>query len=158
VQASQWITGSLDGSAWSSVALLTGATVLLVPPLLLASRSLTVLELGDDLAVGLGLRAEKVRLLTLGGAVLLAATAAAQTGPVAFVALACPHLARRLTRSTGPNLLPSLLLGAALLSWADYLAQHAIPNRELPVGVVTGVLGGCYLVFLLAHQRKTGRL
>jgi iron complex transport system permease protein len=158
VQASQWITGSLDGSAWSSVALLAGATVLLVPPLLLASRALTVLELGDDLATGLGLGAERVRLLTLAGAVLLAATAAAQTGPVAFVALACPHLARRLTRSTGPNLLPSLLLGAALLTWADYLAQHAIPNRELPVGGITGVLGGCYLILLLVHQRKTGRL
>jgi iron complex transport system permease protein len=157
-QASQWITGSLDGSAWSSVALLAGATVLLTPPLLLASRVLSMLELGDDLAIGLGLRAEQVRLLTLAGAVLLAATAASQTGPVAFVALASPHLARRLTRSTGPNLLPSLLVGAALLAWADYLGQHAIPNRELPVGVVTGVLGGCYLVYLLAHQRKTGRL
>ena len=157
-QATQWITGSLDGSAWSSVALLAGATVLLVPPLLLAARALSVLELGDDLATGLGLRTEHVRLLTLGGAVLLSATAASQTGPVAFVALASPHLARRLTRGTGPHLLPSLLLGAALLAWADYLGRHAIPNRELPVGVVTGVLGGCYLVCLLAHQRKTGRL
>ncbi|HEX4790640.1 MAG TPA: iron chelate uptake ABC transporter family permease subunit [Actinospica sp.] len=157
-QATQWITGSLDGSAWSSVALLAGATALLAPPLLLAFRVLSVLELGDDLAIGLGLRAERVRVLTLAGAVLLAATAASQTGPVAFVALASPHLARRLTRTTGPNLLPSLLVGAALLCWADYLGRHAIANRELPVGVVTGVLGGCYLVYLLAHQRKTGRL
>lgn len=157
-QATQWITGSLDGSAWSSVGLLAGAAALLVPPLLLASRSLSVLELGDDLATGLGLRTEQVRLMTLCGAVLLAATAASQTGPVAFVALASPHLARRLTRATGPNLLPSALLGAALLAWADYLGRHAIANRELPVGVVTGVLGGCYLVYLLAHQRKTGRL
>ena len=156
--ASLWITGSLDGSSWSGVVILAVATALLAPPILLAARSLRVLELGDDLATGLGLRGERVRLLTLTGAVLLAATAASQTGPVAFVALCAPHLARGLTRRTGPNLVPTLLLGAALMQWADYLAQHAIPNRELPVGVVTGVLGGSYLVYLLAHQRKTGRI
>ena len=156
--ASLWITGSLDGSSWSGVVILAVATALLAPPILLAARSLRVLELGDDLATGLGLHSERVRLLTLTGAVLLAATAASQTGPVAFVALCAPHLARGLTRRTGPNLVPTLLLGAALMQWADYLAQHAIPNRELPVGVVTGVLGGGYLVYLLAHQRKTGRI
>ena len=157
-QASLWITGSLDGSGWSSVTLLGSAAVLLTPPLLLASRPLRILEMGDDLATGLGLRAERVRLLTLAAAVLLAACAAAQTGPVAFVALCAPHIARRLTRATGPNLLPSFLLGAALLEWADYLSQRAIPNRELPVGVVTGVLGGGYLVYLLANQRRIGRI
>ena len=156
--ASLWITGSLDGSSWPGVILLAVATVLLVPALLLCSRSLRILELGDDLATGLGLRGERIRLLTLAVSVLLAATAASQTGPVAFVALCAPHLARGLTRRTGPNLVPTLLLGAALMEWADYLAQHAIPDRELPVGVVTGVLGGGYLVYLLAHQRKIGQL
>lgn len=156
--ASLWITGTLDGSSWLGVAILAVVTALLVPPILLAARSLRILELGDDLATGLGLRGERVRLLTLAAAVLLAATAASQTGPVAFVALCAPHLARGLTRRTGPNLIPALLLGAALMQWSDYLAQHAIPNRELPVGVVTGVLGGGYLVYLLAHQRKTGSI
>lgn len=151
--ASLWITGSLDGSSWTGVVILAAAAALLVPPIVLASRSLRILELGDDLATGLGLRTERVRLFTLSGAVLLAASAASQTGPVAFVALCAPHLARRLTRRTGPNLVPTLLLGAALMQWADYLAQHVIPNRQLPVGVVTGVLGGGYLVYLLAQQR-----
>lgn len=156
--ATVWITGSLDGSTWSGVVILAAATLLLTPCILLASRSLRILELGNDLAIGLGLGVEKVRLLTLTGAVLLAATAASQTGPVAFVALCAPHLARRLTRRTGPNLAPTLLLGAALMLWADYISQHAIPDRVLPVGVVTGVLGGGYLVYLLAHQRKTGQI
>ncbi|MBR7829546.1 iron chelate uptake ABC transporter family permease subunit [Actinospica sp. MGRD01-02] len=156
--ATVWITGSLDGSTWSGVVILAAVTFLLAPCLLLTSRSLRVLELGDDLAIGLGLGVEKVRLLTLTGAVLLAATAASQTGPVAFLALCAPHLARRLTRRTGPNLVPTLLLGAALMLWADYISQHAIPNRVLPAGVVTGVLGGGYLVYLLAHQRKTGQI
>jgi iron complex transport system permease protein len=156
--ASLWITGSLDGSSWTSVTLIGVAVALLVPLLVLCSRPLRILELGDDLATGLGLRGERLRLLTLGIAVLLAACAASQTGPVAFVALCAPHVARRLTRRTGPNLVPTLLLGAALMQWADYLSQHAIPNRELPVGVVTGVLGGGYLVYLLAHQSKIGRI
>ena len=156
--ASLWITGSLDGSSWSGVILIGAAVLLLVPVLVLCSRPLRVLELGDDLATGLGLRGEKLRLLTLGAAVLLAASAASQTGPVAFVALCAPHLARLSTRRTGPNLVPTLLLGAALMLWADYLSQHAIPNRELPVGVVTGVLGGGYLVYLLVHQRKIGQI
>jgi iron complex transport system permease protein len=156
--ASLWITGSLDGSSWPGVVLIGAACVVLVPLIVLASRPLRILELGDDLATGLGLRGERLRLLTLAAAVILAATAAAQTGPVAFVALCAPHLARRLTRRTGPNLVPTLLLGAALMQWADYLAQHAIPGRELPVGVVTGVLGGGYLVFLLAHERRLGRI
>ena len=156
--ASLWITGSLDSSSWSGVVLIGAAVTLLVPLLILCSRPLRVLELGDDLATGLGLRGEKLRLLTLGAAGLLAASAASQTGPVAFVALCAPHLARASTRRTGPNLVPTLLLGAALMLWADYLSQHAIPNRELPVGVVTGVLGGGYLVYLLVHQRKIGSI
>jgi iron complex transport system permease protein len=156
--ASLWITGSLDGSSWSGVVLIGAACTVLVPVIMLASRPLRILELGDDLATCLGLCGERLQLLVLTAAVLLAAPAASQTGPVAFVALCAPHLARRLTRRTGPNLVPTLLLGAALMQWADYLAQHAIPGRELPVGVVTGVLGGGYLVLLLAHERRIGRI
>ncbi|WP_146167980.1 iron chelate uptake ABC transporter family permease subunit, partial [Micromonospora sp. MH33] len=74
-------------------------------------------------------------------------------GPVSFLALTAPHLARRLTRAPGPNLLPSAIVGAALLLAADQLAQHAVAGRQLPVGVVTGVLGGGYLAWLLAGER-----
>ncbi len=157
-QATVWITGSLDGSTWSGVVLLAVAAVLLMPPVILASRALRILEMGDDLAIGLGLRAERLRLWTLAGAVVLAATAASQTGPVAFVALCAPHVARRLTRASGPNLVPSALVGSVLLVAADWLARYAIPDRELPVGAVTGLLGGGYLACLLAQQRRTGRI
>jgi iron complex transport system permease protein len=157
-QAALWITGSLDGSTWPGVTLLAVAAAVLMPPVILASRALRILELGDDLAVGLGIRAERLRLLILAGAVVLAATAASQTGPVAFVALCAPHVARRLTRATGPNLVPSLLVGSVLLLGADWLAHYGIPNRELPVGAVTGLLGGGYLAYLLAQQRRTGRI
>lgn len=157
-QAAVWITGSLDGSTWNSVILLAVASAVLMPCVILTSRALRILEMGDDLAIGLGIRAERLRLLALAGAVILAATAASQTGPVAFVALCAPHVARRLTRATGPNLVPSLLVGSVLLVGADWLARYGIPNRELPVGAVTGLLGGGYLAYLLAQQRRIGRI
>ncbi|MEV1146170.1 iron chelate uptake ABC transporter family permease subunit, partial [Micromonospora sp. NPDC049799] len=69
-----------------------------------------------------------------------------------------PHLARRLTRAPGPNLLPSAAVGALLMVAADQIAQRAVPGHQLPVGVVTGVLGGGYLVWLLATERRAGRL
>ena len=157
-QAAVWITGSLDGSTWNSVVLLAGAAVILMPCVILTSRALRILEMGDDLAIGLGIPAERLRLFALAGAVVLAATAASQTGPVAFVALCAPHVARKLTRATGPNLVPSLLVGSVLLVGADWLARYGIPNRQLPVGAVTGLLGGGYLAYLLAQQRRTGRI
>ncbi|WP_034266804.1 FecCD family ABC transporter permease [Actinospica robiniae] len=157
-QAAVWITGSLDGSTWNSVVLLAVAAVVLMPCVILTSRALRILEMGDDLAIGLGIPAERLRLFALAGAVVLAATAASQAGPVAFVALCAPHVARKLTRATGPNLVPSLLVGSVLLVGADWVARYGIPNRELPVGAVTGLLGGGYLAYLLAQQRRTGRI
>ncbi len=89
---------------------------------------------------------------------LLAALAAAAAGPVNFVALTAPQLARRLTGAPGPNLAASACTGAALLVTADFAAQHLFGDRQLPVGVVTGVLGGGYLLWLLAVRRRAGHL
>ncbi|MFI1964595.1 FecCD family ABC transporter permease [Streptomyces pathocidini] len=154
-----WLTGSLDGSGWDNALPLLAVMAVLVPVTLLAcGPALRMLEMGDDAAYALGVRVERVRAALLVSAVLLASFAAAAAGPVAFVALTAPQLARRLTRAPGPNLLPSLCMGAALLVTADWLAQRAFTGHQLPVGVVTGVLGGGYLVWLLATQRKAGRI
>ncbi|MCO5999735.1 FecCD family ABC transporter permease [Actinoallomurus rhizosphaericola] len=154
-----WLTGTLDGRGWSDLAPVLTATVVVVPAVLLGcARAARVLEMGDDTATALGVRVRRTRLALLASAVLLSALAAAATGPVAFVALTAPQLARRLTREPGPNLLPSLCMGAALLVTADLAAQRLIPGRRLPVGVVTGVLGGVYLIWLLATERRRGRL
>jgi iron complex transport system permease protein len=154
-----WLTGSLDGRGWSDAVPLLIASVVTVPAVLLGgARGLRTLEMGDDTAYALGVRVEPLRLGLLGAAVVLSSFAAAAAGPVAFVALTAPQLARRLTRSPGPNLLVSLLMGAALLVAADLAGQRLISGHQLPVGVLTGILGGGYLVWLLATQRRVGRI
>ncbi|KAB2380703.1 iron chelate uptake ABC transporter family permease subunit [Actinomadura montaniterrae] len=154
-----WLTGSLDGRDWADAAPVLIALAVLGPLVVVGcGRALRMLEMGDDAAHGLGVPIERARLIMLAAAVLLTSLAAAAAGPVSFVALTAPQLARRLTRTPGPNLLPSMCMGAALLVAADWAAQRAFTGHQLPVGVVTGLLGGGYLVWLLVTQRKTGRI
>ncbi|NJQ03848.1 FecCD family ABC transporter permease [Streptomyces zingiberis] len=154
-----WLTGSLDGRGWPELRPLLAAVVVLGPVTVLGcGRALRLAEMGDDSAHALGVNVERVRLVALGSAVALASFAAACAGPVSFVALTAPQLARRLTRAPGPGLLPAACMGAALLVAADWAAQHAFGERQLPVGVITGLLGGGYLVWLLAGQRRAGRI
>ncbi|WP_018549313.1 FecCD family ABC transporter permease [Streptomyces sp. LaPpAH-108] len=153
-----WMTGSLDGRDWSQVWPLLGMCAVLVPLVLANGRGLRMMEMGDDVSYALGVRVQRVRLVLMVSAVLLTAGATAAAGPVGFVALTAPQLARRLTRSPGPNLVPSLFMGAALLVIADWLSQRVFGADQLPVGVVTGVLGGAYLLWLLVTERKAGRI
>lgn len=158
-RAVAWLVGSLDGRHWGDALPLLTAMCVAVPVILLGhGRSLPVLEMGDDTATALGVRSGQARLVSLGAAMVLASFAAAACGPVAFVALTAPQIARRLTRTPGPNLVAAMCLGAALLALADLVAQRLVPGRQLPVGVVTGALGGCYLLWLIATVRRKGRL
>lgn len=153
-----WMTGSLDGRDWAQVWPLLVVCGLLIPLVLGHGRALRMMEMGDDAAYALGVRVERTRLVLMGCAVLLVAVATAAAGPITFVSLSAPQLARRLTRSPGPNLAPAAFMGAALLLVADWIAMDAFGDRQLPVGVVTGVLGGCYLLWLLVSERKAGRI
>ncbi|GAB2787219.1 iron chelate uptake ABC transporter family permease subunit [Streptomyces chlorus] len=164
-----WMTGSLDGRDWDQVWPLLALCAVLVPLVLANSRGLRVMEMGDDVSYALGVRVERVRMLLMLSAVLLTASATAASGPVGFVALTAPQLARRLTLPRcfkgvggapmpGPNLVPSMCMGAALLVTADWISQRAFGAEQLPVGVVTGVLGGVYLLWLLVTERKAGRI
>lgn len=153
-----WMTGSLNGRDWEQVQPLLIMCAILVPTVLANARGLRMMEMGDDVSYALGVRVERVRMLLMVSAVLLTAGATAAAGPVSFVALTAPQLAKRLTRSPGPNLVPSLCMGAALLVVADWASQRAFGADQLPVGVVTGVLGGVYLLWLLVTERKAGRI
>ncbi|WP_423247249.1 FecCD family ABC transporter permease [Streptomyces decoyicus] len=169
-RATTWMTGSLNGRDWDQLRPLAAVCVVLVPLLLCYGRPLRMLEMGDDAASALGVRVDRVRIAVLLAAVVLVAAATAAAGPIAFVALTAPQLARRLSlprflKGTGraaplpgPNLLLSALMGAVLLVGADWTAQRLFGADQLPVGVLTGVLGGGYLLWLLATERRTGRI
>lgn len=151
-----WLTGSLNGRGWEFTGPLTLALAVLVPVAVALTPRLRALELGDDMAHALGVRAERARLGLIAAAVALTAVATATAGPIAFVALAAPQIARRLTRAAAPGLGAGALMGALLLAAGDLLAQRLMPGAELPVGVVTGALGGVYLLWLLWHEWRTG--
>ncbi|MDG4819082.1 MULTISPECIES: FecCD family ABC transporter permease [Micromonospora] len=154
-----WLTGSLDGRGWAQAVPVAVTLAVAVPVVLFAcGPALRMTELGDDTAAALGVPVRGLRTTLLVAAVLLVSVAASAAGPVNFVALTAPHLTRRLTRAPGPNLAAAMALGAAMLVAADLIAQRGFPGHQLPVGVVTGALGGGYLVWLLATERRAGRL
>ncbi|MGW3682658.1 FecCD family ABC transporter permease [Streptomyces prasinus] len=153
-----WMTGSLEGRDWDQVWPLLALCAVLVPLVLAHSRGLRTMEMGDDVSYALGVRVERVRLVLMLSAVLLTASATAASGPVGFIALTAPQLARRLTRAPGPNLVPAMCMGAALLVGSDWISQRVFGAGQLPVGVVTGVLGGVYLLWLLVTERRAGRI
>lgn len=157
-RAMLWLTGSLDGRDWQHLWPLLIACAVCVPLILSQARPLRMVEMGDDAATALGVRVQRTRLVLMLAAVLLVAAATSAAGPVSFVALTAPQLARRLTRAAGPNLLPAAAMGALLMVVADFLAQWGFADRRLPVGAVTGVLGGGYLLWLLVIERKAGRI
>ncbi|MFF2653424.1 FecCD family ABC transporter permease [Streptomyces sp. NPDC058045] len=153
-----WMTGSLAGRDWDQVWPLLALCAVLVPVALANGRPLRMLEMGDDTAHALGVRVERTRMVLLVTAVLLTAAATAAAGPVGFVALTAPQLARRLTGAPGPHLPASIGMGAALLVVADWASQRVFGADQVPVGVVTGVLGGVYLLWLLISERRAGRI
>lgn len=156
--ALRWMAGSLAQAEWALVQVLAAALAVLAPLVAVVARRLDLLLLGDDQAGSLGLRPEVVRagVVALGVALACAATAAA--GPVAFVAFVAAPVARRLLRDGSLALVESALVGVLLVVGADLIAQHLLPgDLAVPVGVVTGAVGGPYLIWLMATGRTAGR-
>ncbi|MFB9903718.1 FecCD family ABC transporter permease [Allokutzneria oryzae] len=155
-QAVVWLIGSLSGRTWGHVHPLGLALLVLVPAALLLGRWLAGLELGEDAARGLGVPVQRARLAVMAVGVGLVSFATAAAGPVAFVALLAPQIALRLVRSSGPPLLTSGLVGAVVVLLSDLLARTVLPSGELPVGVITGVIGAPVLLWLLARMNRRG--
>lgn len=154
MSAAVWGAGSLNGMTWDRAGPACIATAVLVVPLVWLAPRMGMLEMGDDAATALGLRPERTRLALVIVGVALAAVAVAAAGPIVFIALAAPQLARRLTGSPGVRLLPAAAMGAVLLAASDLVAQRAFPTAQLPVGVVTVSVGGAYLVWLLVREAR----
>lgn len=154
-EAMRWLAGSLNGASWEQTLPVLVASCVLVPVLLLLSRSLSILQLGDDTASALGVRTELTRVLLIVAAVGLIAFATSATGPIAFVAFLAGPIAVRLVGPHGSPLIPAAMIGIILVLGADLLGQFAFDTR-FPVGVITGALGAPYLVYLIARTNRTG--
>jgi iron complex transport system permease protein len=148
-----WLTGSLNARGWEHTVPVGLALLVLVPIVLLLASALDVLQFGDDTARGLGMRVGLQRGGLVLLAVALAAVATASAGPIVFVALVVPQICLRLVGGGRPPLLASAAYGALLTVGADLIARTAF-GVELPVGVVTAVLGAPYLLYLLARRNR----
>jgi iron complex transport system permease protein len=126
-----------------------------VPVLLGQSRSLTLMQQGDDSASALGVRVERTRLVAIIAAVTVVAFATAAAGPIAFVAFLAGPIAARIVGGGTSLMVPAALVGALLVLTADLAGQYVFENRY-PVGVITGVLGAPYLIYLLIRTNRSG--
>ncbi|MEV5409046.1 iron chelate uptake ABC transporter family permease subunit [Thermopolyspora sp. NPDC052614] len=151
-----WLVGNLNGRDWDAAVPLAYAMAVLVPAVLGLGRLMRTLQLGDEVAVGLGTRVQLVRFALLIAGVGLVAFGTAAAGPVAFVALAAPQIAQRLARTAWPPPIASGLTGAVIVLVGDLIARTLIAEMELPVGVVTGVLGAPVLLWLLIRTNRAG--
>lgn len=149
-----WLTGSLWGRSWSYVYVVLPWLFILIPLPFIFCRDLDTLGLGENKASTLGVAVNKTQILVLILAVALSTTAVAICGPIAFLGLVAPHLARGLVGGRHFTLLPAaLLIGALLLQISDILARTIDPPTELPAGILTAVIGAPYFFYLLMRTK-----
>lgn len=154
-EAMRWLTGSLNSAQLPQSLPLAVALACFGGLLLMRTRDLEALRMGDDMAAALGVRVTRTRAIIIIAAVGIIATATAVTGPIAFVAFLSGPIAARIVGNSGSLLLPSALVGATLVLMGDYVGQFLLPARY-PVGVVTGALGAPYLIFLIVRLNRSG--
>ncbi|HDR8171185.1 TPA: iron ABC transporter permease [Bacillus thuringiensis] len=149
-----WMAGSIWASNWKFVISILPFIMLLLPFVIYKARVLNVLNLGDQVALGLGVSVEKERRLLLAAAVGLAGSAVSVSGGIGFVGLIAPHLMRRLVGPKHQYLIPgAALAGALLVLMADTLGRWIIQPSEIPAGIVVAVIGAPYFLYLLARSR-----
>jgi len=153
--AVRWLTGSLNGVRMDELPSLTITCLILVPIICLLSKPLMMLELGEQAAASLGVRTDLVRVALIVSAVILAAIATAITGPIASVAFLAGPIAVRLVGVGAANSIPAGLVGAVLVLASDLVGQFAFTTK-FPVGIITGIIGAPYLLFLLVKMNRRG--
>jgi len=154
LSAGLWFAGSLNGLTWAKTLPAAPLILLMFICALLLVKRMRLLEMGDDSACALGVSVERSRLMLMLVAVVLTAAATAIAGPISFIALVAPHIARRLSGTVRWGLTQSALCGSLLLLAADLCAQRLFMPYQLPVGVVTVSLGGIYLIVLLVQESR----
>ncbi|MGO2520874.1 MAG: putative F420-0 ABC transporter permease subunit [Microbacterium sp.] len=150
-----WLLGSLAGSAWPTTVLALVAVIVVGTPLMLSAGTLDAFAFGDRAAASLGVSVERTRWILLTATALLTGSLVAVSGSIGFIGLVVPHAVRLLVGARHRVLLPlSALTGAIVLIWADTLARTLFDPRELPVGVVTALIGAPLFGLLLLNSRR----
>lgn len=153
----RWLSGSLNGSQLSDTPPLIIAVLLLTPLAMAFSKHLSILSLGEEAATALGVSPNKTRMILIIIAVLLVAFATATTGPIAFISFLAGPIANRLVGVGLSNIIPAGLIGLNIVLMADLIGQFAFSYRY-PVGVITGLIGAPYLIYLLIKMNRKGEL
>ncbi|WP_307408114.1 FecCD family ABC transporter permease [Neobacillus ginsengisoli] len=150
-----WYAGGLAGIKWSYLKVLVPIILITITWGMLLGRSVSLISLGDDIAANLGVKTNRVRILGITAAVILAGVSVSAVGSIGFVGLVIPHISRKLVGGNYQLIIPmSALLGAILLILADLGARMVDPPRELAIGMMTALVG---VPFFLYIARKTGR-
>lgn len=153
--AMRWLSGSLNGMTMKGIPTLFIVVMVFGIISLLFTKYLQVLELGDEFATTLGIRLNLVRIILILSAVFLIAFATSTTGPIAFVAFLAGPIASKIVGRGSSNVLASGLVGALLVLSSDMIGQYVFSTR-FPVGVITGILGAPYMLFLLICINRRG--
>jgi len=153
--AMRWLSGSLNGIRMSSIGILPPVVVIFGGVIILLGKQLKILELGEERAVALGVRTSLIRSVLIICAVVLIAFSTSVTGPIAFVSFLSGPIAGKITGKGAPAEFASALVGASLVLGADLMGQFAF-STSYPVGVITGIIGAPYLLYLLIGMNRKG--
>jgi len=155
--AIRWLSGSLNGSQLHELPPLILSVFICGPIVIVLGKHLSLLELGEQTAATLGVNTNRTRIVLIFGSVCMLALATASTGPIAFVSFLAGPIAKRLVGVGFSNVIPAGLVGVNLVMAADLIGQFAFAYR-FPVGVITGILGAPYLIYLLIRMNRKGDL
>ncbi|OME77417.1 iron ABC transporter permease [Paenibacillus sp. FSL A5-0031] len=154
-QALGWMAGTVYGTSWNHVIVLAPWVIICGLIAFFQSRTLNILEVGDQIATGVGVRVEKKRFLFIALSVILASAAVGIAGGISFIGLMAPHLARKIVgNNNNVVLVASALIGALLLLLADLIGRTVFVPKDIPAGIFTAVLGAPFFVYLMYKQGK----
>ncbi len=155
--ALRWLNGSLNGSQMHELPPLIISVLILVPIVILLTKHLSILELGEQSAISLGVNTDITRMVLVSSSVVMISLATSTTGPIAFISFLAGPIAKRLVGSGFSSIIPAGLVGANLVLASDLVGQFAFDVR-FPVGVITGIIGAPYLIYLLIRMNRRGEL
>lgn len=154
IAAFSWLAGSVNDASWRQISAISPWLIVLIPTTWLCARQLNLFNMNSDMAASLGVRVEAVRLLLIAASVALAAVAISVAGTVGFVGLMAPHIARRLLGPTHEGLIPgAAIIGGLIVLAADVIGRNLFAPIQIPVGIVTAIIGVPYFLYLFYRHR-----